>query len=202
MRRIHRGPVNSPHKGPVTWNLIIIFNILLREMAYNTTGIVSHYLEDPMNASNGNTPHQSGHCSASTHRSVFKMDDLIARFIGPTWGLPGADRTQVGPMLAPLSLLYGMVSDVNNNLPALQQSSLYYYHGPCQYRSNEGNCNCLYAIACNCNSLETFFSSINLSQTHMRDSNVNQIASFVVWYVMWCDMIRDVTCDVDIYYVV
>ena len=26
---------------------------------------------------------------------------LIARFMGPTWGLPGADRTQVGPMWAP-----------------------------------------------------------------------------------------------------
>ena len=26
---------------------------------------------------------------------------LIARFIGPTWGPSGADRTQVGPMLAP-----------------------------------------------------------------------------------------------------
>ena len=25
---------------------------------------------------------------------------LIARFMGPTWGLPGANRTQVGPMLA------------------------------------------------------------------------------------------------------
>ena len=26
---------------------------------------------------------------------------LIARFMGPTWGPSGADRTQVGPMLAP-----------------------------------------------------------------------------------------------------
>ena len=26
---------------------------------------------------------------------------LIARLVGPTWGPPGADRTQVGPMLAP-----------------------------------------------------------------------------------------------------
>ena len=27
--------------------------------------------------------------------------------MGPTWGLPGADRTQVGPMLAPWTLLSG-----------------------------------------------------------------------------------------------
>ena len=26
------------------------------------------------------------------------MQSLIARFMGPTWGPPGADRTQVGPM--------------------------------------------------------------------------------------------------------
>ena len=32
---------------------------------------------------------------------------LIARFLGPAWGPSGADRTQVGPMLAQLTLLYG-----------------------------------------------------------------------------------------------
>ena len=32
---------------------------------------------------------------------------LIARFMGPTWGPSGADRTQVGPMLAPWTLLLG-----------------------------------------------------------------------------------------------
>ena len=31
---------------------------------------------------------------------------LIARFMGPTWGPSGADRTQVGPMLAPWNLQY------------------------------------------------------------------------------------------------
>ena len=30
---------------------------------------------------------------------------LIARFMGPTWGPSGPDRTQVGPMLAPWILL-------------------------------------------------------------------------------------------------
>ena len=32
----------------------------------------------------------------------------IARFMGPTWGPSGADRTQVGPMLAPWTLLSGI----------------------------------------------------------------------------------------------
>ena len=34
----------------------------------------------------------------------------IARFMGPTWGPSGADRTQVGPMLAPWILLSGTVN--------------------------------------------------------------------------------------------
>ena len=34
---------------------------------------------------------------------------LIARFMGPTWGPSGADRTQMGPMLAPWTLLSGTV---------------------------------------------------------------------------------------------
>ena len=34
---------------------------------------------------------------------------LIARFMGPTWGPAGTDRTQVGPMLAPWTLLSGSV---------------------------------------------------------------------------------------------
>ena len=32
---------------------------------------------------------------------------MIARFLGPTWGPSGTDRTQVGPMLAPCTLLSG-----------------------------------------------------------------------------------------------
>ena len=34
---------------------------------------------------------------------------LIARFMGPTWDPPGADRTQVGPMMATWTLLSGNV---------------------------------------------------------------------------------------------
>ena len=35
------------------------------------------------------------------------MYTLITRFMGPSWGPPGDDRTQVGPMLAPWTLLSG-----------------------------------------------------------------------------------------------
>ena len=34
---------------------------------------------------------------------VSQRSGKIARFMGPTWGPPGDDRTQVGPMLAPWS---------------------------------------------------------------------------------------------------
>ena len=37
------------------------------------------------------------------------IQTLIARFMGPTWGPSGADRTQVGPMLAPWILLSGKI---------------------------------------------------------------------------------------------
>ena len=42
-------------------------------------------------------------------QQVALMWSLVARFMGPTWGPSGADRTQVGPMLAPWTLLSGMV---------------------------------------------------------------------------------------------
>ena len=32
----------------------------------------------------------------------------IAKFMGPTWGPPGSCRTQIGPVLAPWTLLSGM----------------------------------------------------------------------------------------------
>ena len=49
--------------------------------------------------------HLSGfpsHC-----RKHIQITALIARFMGPTWGPSGADRTQVGPMLAPWTLQSG-----------------------------------------------------------------------------------------------
>ena len=45
--------------------------------------------------------------TTSSWHSTVSTTPLIARFMGPTWGPPGADRTQVGPMLAPWTLLSG-----------------------------------------------------------------------------------------------
>ena len=56
------------------------------------------------------TRHSQYHgCSRNCNISIvgFSNIPLIARFIGPTWSPSGADRTQVGPMLAPWTLLSG-----------------------------------------------------------------------------------------------
>ena len=48
---------------------------------------------------------QSAGNSQETHETLHTEAALIARFMGPTWGPSGADRTQVGPMLAQWTLL-------------------------------------------------------------------------------------------------
>ena len=82
------------------------------------------------------------------------VDSLIARFMGRTWGTPVADNTQLGPMLAPWTLLSGF----------------YWYCGKLQWGSPElygqpwnslvffSNCNLfINVVLCNCNILhETF----------------------------------------------
>ena len=37
----------------------------------------------------------------TTLYALFSLFSLIAKFMGPTWGPYGADRSQVGPKLAP-----------------------------------------------------------------------------------------------------
>ena len=44
------------------------------------------------------------------------LPSLIAKFMGPTWGPSGANRTQVGPMLAPWTLLAGLFLSGPNHL--------------------------------------------------------------------------------------
>ena len=53
----------------------------------------------------------------------------IARFMGPPWGPPEADRTQVGPMLAQWTLLSGNGLASNRRQPMLTQfAELYMWH--------------------------------------------------------------------------
>ena len=43
-------------------------------------------------------------------RMFVGLPALIARFMGPTWGPSGADRSQVGPVLVPWTLLFECLS--------------------------------------------------------------------------------------------
>ena len=56
---------------------------------------------------------------------VLRMASLIASCMGPTWGPSGADRTQVGPMLAPWTLISGMISQHVNTLRPRQNIELF-----------------------------------------------------------------------------
>ena len=47
-------------------------------------------------------------CWSAWEVSLINTAPLIAMFMGPTWGPSGADRAQVGAMLAPWTLLYGV----------------------------------------------------------------------------------------------
>ena len=61
------------------------------------------------------------HLTSSPLHSII---NLIAKFIRPAWGLPGADRTQVGPMFAPWVLLSGDIQFVLNR-------DITYFHVSC-----------------------------------------------------------------------
>ena len=52
---------------------------------------------------------------------------LIARFMGTTWGPFGADRTQVGPMLAPWTLLSGFMS-IYRDSSEIFFKKIYFFH--------------------------------------------------------------------------
>ena len=73
------GPVNFPHKGPVTRKMFPFDDVIMKVFVPGV--LVYVHSED--------TQTIAGH-STGKHT-------LIARFMGPTWGQSGADRTQVGP---------------------------------------------------------------------------------------------------------
>ena len=64
-------------------------------------------------------------------KGIYGSFTLIARFMGPTWGPSGADRTQVGPMLTLWTLLSGqtLVSICWGN--GLLPMSSHYYNQYC-----------------------------------------------------------------------
>ena len=69
----------------------------------NETGYCWGTIEDPFHACGRHWVEWGGNISEGFKEKI----TLIAKFMGPTWGPPGADRSQVGTMLVPWSLLSG-----------------------------------------------------------------------------------------------
>ena len=59
------------------------------------------------------------------HHVIFQIHSPIARFMGPIWDPSGADRTQVGPMLVPWTLLSGTIMLE----PSFKLNNWYYHDG-------------------------------------------------------------------------
>ena len=78
---IHRSPVDSPHKGPVTRKMFPFYDA---SWLYTTNIYDGCYMVL---------------VSASRWREKIWLQ--IARFMGPTWGPPGSCWTQMSPILAP-----------------------------------------------------------------------------------------------------
>ena len=85
--------VNSNHKGPVTW---IFFHLMTSSCSHNISTVIS--------------PHFPAHHPSLLYSGFIMAKTLntqIAKFIGPTWVPPGSCRPQMGPVLAPWTLLSG-----------------------------------------------------------------------------------------------
>ena len=63
--------------------------------------------------------------SISRRHTCCVIASLRTRFMGPTWGPSGADRTQMGPMLAPWTLLSGLWLMPFINLYAMRNKKFY-----------------------------------------------------------------------------
>ena len=97
----------------------LIFRSVLFCLAVNQT-VVSEELAIRHNGGSkaGDDP-QSIVLNTLMHHHLWTDGDKssqIARFVRPTWGPPGADRTQMGPMLAPWTLLSGVITNVFGSL--------------------------------------------------------------------------------------
>ena len=110
---IHRSPVNSPHKG--LWRGALVFPLVCawiigwvnNREAGDLKHHHTHYDVTVMRSRETSTHSNQNWVSGISARHNSKPS-LIARFMGPTWGPSGADRTQVGPMLALWTLLSGI----------------------------------------------------------------------------------------------
>ena len=95
----HLSPVLLPTKGPVMLSFDVFVFHSLSKLFKNSSWVAGNFR--PLNA----------HVMSMWWLSI--TDTQIAKFLGPTWGPPGSCRPQVGPMLAPWTLLLGYISSTS-----------------------------------------------------------------------------------------
>ena len=114
---IHWSPVNSPHKGQ--WCGALMFSLMCQNKRFSKQWR-RWWFQMPLcslwchcNVLNAGAKMLkwislfSQFCwslSRISESHMRKLLPLIARFMGPTWGPSGADRTQVGLILAPWTI--------------------------------------------------------------------------------------------------
>ena len=84
VRGIHRGPVKSPHKRPVTRKMFPFDDVIMVTHVFCLVSLV-----------------------IMTSNQRHSKWPQITRFMGPTWPSPESCRPQMGPMLAPWIVLSG-----------------------------------------------------------------------------------------------
>ena len=96
-RRSHSAPVSYPTMLHFVIEMCTCVHISL--IKWSVVGYLCEALYDLWDGFIATTAYFLG--------PLLNMNVMIARFMGPTWGPPGADRTQVGPTLASSTLLSG-----------------------------------------------------------------------------------------------
>ena len=93
---------NSLLRNPILYESWVSWEDLWRVIAYDSPHTARCWVW-------GQWGHANTWLWGTTHSitCTLMLVTLIARFMGPTWGPSGADRTQVGPMLVPWTLLSG-----------------------------------------------------------------------------------------------
>ena len=105
---IHRWPVNSPYRWPVTRKFFHLMTSSCNDSQWNLEENMSNIIDNIVPA-DGLAP-----TAAATSADIMSTKSALREsFMGPKWGPSGADRTQMGPMLAPWTLLSGWVPYTN-----------------------------------------------------------------------------------------
>ena len=97
-------PTFNPKYQLSAWHSAIN-NILSTFLSAN--GICSYAVEATVNREYNRNPGKTATAGMRHYAAGCLSTPLMARFMGPTWCPSGADRTQLGPMLAPWTLLSG-----------------------------------------------------------------------------------------------